>query len=338
MDKWTLLRELESSMQKGEILKEEVAALIGSSSQTEGVQTVTSEGQKKNFSIDVTNILYGIGGLVIFAGVIALVFQNWDSFNGIARIGITLGMALVLYVSSVLLRYQAYDVLSQVMSAVSYALLPLGIGVTLYELDIEPSSLQISIIATILTLFTTTSYFFVKKGVVHLLFALIFGTVTLYSYMATIDETFSSNLGDAYLYLTAVIGIAYGLFAYTLKESPLDHGHARLSKLLFSLGALGVLIPAISLGGIWDILFVFVVVGTFLGSVYLHSRGMLVLSSLFLIFYLFKITAQYFAGSIGWPVALIFIGIITIAVAVVTFKLNQKYFGQTQQVHNNERL
>ena len=52
---------------------------------------------------------------------------------------------------------------------------------------------------------------------------------------------------------------------------------------------------------------------------------MLVISSIFLVIYIIKITAEYFAGSIGWPVALIGIGFLTIIIAVITFHADKRF-------------
>ncbi len=323
MQKEQLLQELKQQVEAGNISSADVSSLFA-----EPVQTET---QKKNFSVNVVNVLYGIGGIVILSGVIALLAQNWDGLNSFARILVTLGMAIAVYASAVLLNYKNHNVLSEVLSAVSYVLFPLGIGVLMYEMDVQIESLQVSIILTALTIFTATSFFLLKKGVVHILFAVIFGTMMAYAYLGTVYSDFIMQSAKPYLYLTLVLGISHGLLAYVFKQPQQKHSINMLGKLLYATGTFGLLVASLSLGGIWDVLFVFVVVGTFLLSVYLHSRGMLILSSIFLIFYLFKITAEYFAQSVGWPIALILIGITTIVVAIGTFKVNQKYFAHAGQ-------
>lgn len=319
MEKEQLLQELRRHAQIGDITESELQAVFYGPG-----ERISSE-HKKRFSLNVVNVLYGIGGLIIFAGIVALIVQNWGELPTIARILITLGMAIVLYISSVLFTSKGYNVLAQILFAVSYVFFPLGIGVSLYEFEVEIGIGGVSFILLCLTLLATISYLILKRMAVNALFAIIFGTSTAYAFLTYALSNASRVDGDIYLYLTLVLGLSHGLLGYVMRPST-DTATSRLGALLYTTGSLGVLIPALALGGIWDVLAVFVIVAVFLLSVYVHSRGMLVLGSVFLIAYLFKITAEYFAGSVGWPVALIFIGIATIAIAIGTFKINQKYF------------
>lgn len=323
MQKEQLLQELKQQVDAGIINRADISSLF--------IENVQADTQKKNSSVNVVNVLYGIGGIVILSGVIALIAQNWDELNSFVRILVTLGMAVAVYASAVLLNSKNHQVLSEVLSAVSYVLFPLGIGVLMYEMDVQIEALQVSIILTALIILAVASFFLMKRGVTHLIFSVIFGTLAAYAYLGTVYSDFIMQSAKPYLYLTLALGISHGLLAYTLRQPHQKHSINVLGSYLYATGTFGLLVAALSLGGIWDVLFVFVVVGTFLLSVYLHSRGMLLWSSVFLIFYLFKITAEYFAQSVGWPIALILIGITTIVVAIGTFKVNQKYFAHAGQ-------
>jgi uncharacterized membrane protein YczE len=46
---------------------------------------------------------------------------------------------------------------------------------------------------------------------------------------------------------------------------------------------------------------------------------------LFLVAYLIRITAQYFSNITGWPIALIFIGIVIIGLGYLAIYINKKY-------------
>ena len=329
MDKEQLLQELRRHAQSGDITESELHSVFYE--RGERISLV----HKKGFSLNVVNVLYGIGGLIIFAGIVALIAQNWGELPTIARILITLGMAIVLYISSVLFFFKKYNVLAQILFAVSYVFFPLGIGVSLYEFDVEIETGGVSFILLCLTLLAAVSYLILKRTAVNALFAIIFGTFTAYAFLTYALSNSVRVDGDIYLYLTLVLGLSHGLLGYVMRPSP-DIATSRLGQLLYTTGSLGVLTPAVALGGVWDVLAVFVIVAAFLLSVYIHSRGMLVLGSVFLIIYLFKITAEYFAGSVGWPVALIFIGIATIAIAIGTFKINQKYFKHAESLRSQE--
>ena len=325
MEKEQLLHELRRHVQMGSITESEFRSVFSDTEES------LSSSHKKRFSLNVINVLYGIGGLIIFTGIVALIVQNWEELPTVARILITLGMAIVLYISSVLVTSKGYNVLAQILFAVSYVFFPLGIGVSLYEFEVEIGTGGASFILLCLTLLATVSYFILKRMAVNTLFAIIFGTSTAYTFLTYALSNASRVDGDVYLYLTLVLGLSHGLLGYVMRSSA-DTATRKLGQLLYATGSLGALVPAVALGGIWDVLAMFVIVAVFLLSVYVHSRGMLALGSTFLIIYLFKITAEYFSGSVGWPVALIFIGVATIAIAIGTFKINQKYFKHAESL------
>jgi len=326
MNKQEVLQNIKTLIDNGQLSKADILGLFN-----------TEVDSKKKSSLGIINILYGIGGLVIFAGVIALIVQNWDSLGSFARVLITLGMAIVLYISSIMVLTRQYNVLAQILISVSYILFPLGIGVMLNELSINPEIGAMSIIGILLTVLAVITYLLFKDLIFSLLFSVFFGTISAYLVLAYILEKASMTYEfDIYLYLTIALGITHALLAYAFTKPQTRVVLRRLGGLFYGTGTLGVLIGALSLGGVWDVLFIFVVIGTFLLSVYVHSRGMLFFSSIFFLGYLFKITGEYFAGSIGWPIALILIGIITIVVAIGTFKINQKYFRNAAQLRSQE--
>jgi hypothetical protein len=89
-----------------------------------------------------------------------------------------------------------------------------------------------------------------------------------------------------------------------------------------------ILGAGLSLGGFWDILYIGLVFGVILLSVYLKSRAFLIFGALFLMAYLIKITGEYFADTIGWPIALIFAGFAVIGVGFVAYYINKEYISK----------
>ena len=177
MDKEQLLQELRRHAQTGDITESELQSVFY------GTRERISPVHKKGFSINVINVLYGIGGLIVFAGLVALIVQNWSEFPTTARILITLGMAIVLFISSVLFTSKGYSVLAQILFAVSYVFFPLGIGVSLYEFEVDTGIGGISFILLCLTLLAAISYLILKRLAVNVLFAVIFGTSTAYAFL-----------------------------------------------------------------------------------------------------------------------------------------------------------
>jgi len=68
--------------------------------------------------------------------------------------------------------------------------------------------------------------------------------------------------------------------------------------------------------------------GLVFAVVYLKSRLVLLLSTLSVISYIIYLTAEYFADSIGWPIALILLGFIIVGLGYMSLALNKKYIFQ----------
>jgi uncharacterized membrane protein YGL010W len=92
---------------------------------------------------------------------------------------------------------------------------------------------------------------------------------------------------------------------------------------------------ALALGGyapdanqVWEVLFIGLAFGMMFLSIVLKSRAILIVSSIYLMVYILKITAEYFSETIGWPLALIVAGFTLIAIGYGTFAINQRYLNQ----------
>ena len=53
--------------------------------------------------------------------------------------------------------------------------------------------------------------------------------------------------------------------------------------------------------------------------------GAFEMSSMYLMAYILKITAEYFTDSLGWPLALVLTGLALIAIGYLHFNLKSKY-------------
>ena len=55
---------------------------------------------------------------------------------------------------------------------------------------------------------------------------------------------------------------------------------------------------------------------------------MLVVASVMLMGYIMKLTSEYFAGDLGWPLALVIAGLLLMAVGYLAFVMNKRYLGR----------
>ena len=163
-----------------------------------------------------------------------------------------------------------------------------------------------------------------------LFFAIIFTTAF---FQFIINAIAGNNLSEESYntllqYRILVTGLAYMLVAYFLSSTARQF----LTGILYSLGALAFLISALALGGFfpdqnifWELVFPLLVFGMIFASVMVKSRSLLFFGTLFLIVYIFKLTAEYFRNSLGWPLALVLAGMLIIAVGFYAVKINRKY-------------
>src|SRR6185369_5327816 len=99
MDKHELLLEVHRLANAGQLTQAEVlSAMTG--------QTLPAEDILKR-RLSISEIMYYIGGGIIFLGIVILVDQNWDSFNTVLRIATTLGSCAAAFIVAILFnRYE----------------------------------------------------------------------------------------------------------------------------------------------------------------------------------------------------------------------------------------
>ena len=100
MDKQQVLAELRQLALSGRLAEEVLAVMpVGSSGQ--------SEVLKQHFTL--SEIMYYIGGGIVFLGICVLAYQNWDNFSSFLRIFVTLGSFVAAFVvGSLLYRYEKF--------------------------------------------------------------------------------------------------------------------------------------------------------------------------------------------------------------------------------------
>ncbi len=315
MEKQQLLAELKQQLQEGLITKSELVAL-----------TSTSSADIDSAPHKMVSVLYTIGAIIAIVGVIILIAQNWNEIGFVGRIAVTLGISLATFVAGFVLCAPHQNKLSQVMFFISAVLAPIGSLVLIDEADMTMSLTTNVVLAFILAVVYGVAYWATRKNILVLI-TVGFGS---WAYYAVLAKTFESSLfdGDILKWAAIVAGAAYILMArgFATKDSEvISVENNAVAGILYAVGAFSILLAGISFGGFFDVLYIAVLFAGFYGSIFLKSRGVLLLSALFLMIHIGKLTVEYFADSIGWPVALIFIGFVVIAVGYGTLWLNRKF-------------
>ncbi len=321
MNKAELLQELSVKVATGEIAREEIAQYLNVSVPA---TNITKPEQASFFSA--TKILYILGAAIVVIGIVVFVSQIWDDIGSFGRILVTLGLGLLLTaVGSTLLKSKPEESIGLVFQFMGGMLIPGGAMVTL--LEINPNWLDIWPIVfafgTIFAFYLLLNY--VHKNAILTFFAILNGTVFIYALTAASTEDMYYGYYDTlYAYLTMAVGVSYLLLAHAFSEG----WNRKLTGALCLFGITGFLGAAFSLvfdSVLWQLLYFIVVMGGLLLSVYMKSRSILVMSTLFLVVHVSYITGEYFADSLGWPLSLVILGFIFIGLGYFSINLNKKY-------------
>ncbi len=288
------------------------------------------QSSKKKSHFSVTKTLYAIGSIIVIIGILFFVQQIWGSIGSFGRIAITLGLGLAITFSGLALsRGQVGRSIDSVFYLIGGVLVPLGIAVTAFELEITDPWMLAFTSGLVFVFYLVLN--FVDKNTVLTLFSIFYGTSTSYSILTAVGfgNSFSNipmdGLYNLYHYLTIAIGTSYLFLAHSFAST----WNKRLVNFLRFFGVLGILWSTFLLQDYDSLLSILsyslVVAGLFFLAAYMKSRLILILSSLFLIAHIWNLTRKYFADSIGWPLTLILMGLIVIGIGFVSVTINKKY-------------
>ncbi len=320
MNKNELLEELSLKIASGEISSEELLQ-FGNITPSQSFRPTAKPG----WHFSVTKMLYFIGAAIVVVGLIIFVQQIWYDIGTFGRIAVTLGLGLLFTsLGSALLKDKPEDSLGTVFHFMGGMLIPSGALVALTELygsvdTLWPVAITIG----------ATSVFYLVINSVHKNALITFFTIancTGFLYLtvgAIVGENYYS-IDTLFEYLTILTGASYLLLSSSFQNT---WNHKLIGALHF-FGSAGILFAAFMLvmdSGIWELMyFALVASGLFL-AVYMKSKIVLIMSTLFLIVHVSYITSEYFADSLGWPISLVILGFIFIGLGYVSISINKKY-------------
>ncbi|MBI4118156.1 MAG: DUF2157 domain-containing protein [Parcubacteria group bacterium] len=327
MNKEELLRELSAKVGAGEVTRAEVMSRLGTvPTQTAQGESLAASGIMSKLShLSITKILYIIGAAIVAVGIIIFIAQIWEDIGSIGRILVTLGLGLIFAVTgSVLLKQKPDQYIGAVFHFIGGVLIPSGVVVTLSELGVKVDSVwPLAIIFGVLFL----SYVLlstVHKHLVLTLFAITNGTAFVYLIVHAIVDSTGLQWRDLDAYLTMVVGASYLLLGHSFRDS----WNKKLVDALYFFGVAGFLGAAFTQvwdNIFWELIYAPLVFGGLFLSVYMKSRNVLVMSTVFLLAYVGYITSEYFADSLGWPISLVILGFIFIGLGYASITINKKY-------------
>ena len=280
--------------------------------------------------LGIAEILYYIGGAIVFLGISILLWQNWSTLGFGTKVLATLGAGVAAYFVGLLFsRDEKTETVGSTFYLISALVMPLGLYVVFNNAGFDANSYgSQSLISGILFGMYLLSYVVFRKNV-FTLFSILFGTWLFFSLTSfMIGSGLYFDNWKFYEYRVLVAGITYMLIGYAFSKNE----RASLSNFLYGFGILGFLGAALSLGGwkpnqnvFWELIYPGLIFGALFLSVYIKSKSFLTWSTLFLMAYIFKITSEYFSGGLGWPLSLVIAGLSMIGVGYMSISLKKKY-------------
>lgn len=285
-----------------------------------------------NKNLNIAQILYYIGGGIVFLGIAILVGQNWSTLGFLTKLLATLGFGIAAYFAGLLFsRDKRTELVGSAFYLISALVTPIGIWVVFDNVGYRNSIGLQALISGIMFLTYLFSLFVSKKNII-ILFNILFGTWFFFSFTSWLvggAPFLNVSSSDFALYRILIIGIAYMLIGYSFSKSD---ERSSLSGFLYGFGILGFLGSTLALGNwepnqniFWELIYPFLVFGALFLSVTIKSRAFLTWGTIFLMGYILKITGEYFSNSLGWPLALVICGLAMIGVGYMSFSIRKKY-------------
>lgn len=280
--------------------------------------------------LGISEILYYIGGAIVFLGIAILLWQNWSTLGFGTKVLATLGAGVAAYFVGVLFsRDERTETAGSAFYLISALVTPMGLWVVFDNAGFDTSSYGSQSLISGIMLGTYLLSLLVFRKNIFTLFSILFGTWLFFSFTGFMiggGQYFDS--WKFYEYRVLVAGIAYMLLGYAFSKTE----RAPLSGFLYGFGILGFLGAALTLGSwkpnqnvFWELIYPGLVFGALFLSVQIKSKAFLTFGTLFLMAYILKITSEYFSSGLGWPLALVIAGLAMIGVGYMSISLKKKY-------------
>lgn len=256
-----------------------------------------------------------IGGILAFSGISIFIAMQWDSMNAFARVIITLGTGIALYVFAIVAAEKNRNSRAVTpLFLLSNIFQPTGLLVLLHEFSSGGEPRHALLFVSFVMALQQALTFYKQKFALLLFFAIAFG--------CTFFVTIFDLLDVQYNYAEMAIGLSLGMVSYGISK----YGFRNMTGFFYLVSSL------LFLAGIYDLLnnssaeplFTAFAALTVYLSVVLKSRTLLTVGTISLIAYIGNYSFEHFTNSIGWPLTLILMGLILIGISFFAMRLNKQ--------------
>ena len=279
-------------------------------------ETGTSAGREARRRTVLVRVLAFLGGTFVFAGLGLFIALQWDHMNAAARIVVTLGSGVAAFALAVLAcRDERFARAGAPLFLVAAALEPAGMLVAFAELGsggdwrwaglITAGTLALQFGAAAAILARTTAVFV----------CVLFGALFWWTTLDLVDAD-----GEA---AALAIGVAIVLASAGLDRTR----HAAITPFWYFAGSAALLSGLFWLveGTVLELVFLLAAAGFVYVATLVRSRTLLLVATLGILAYTGWFTAEHFATSIGWPLALIVFGLAMIGLSALAFRIDRAY-------------
>lgn len=274
-----------------------------------------SQSAKQSSGI-LTRLLGYIGGILIFAGICVFISMYWDDFGSAPRVVVTLGTGFAAFIMGLAcLGDSSYERAATPLFLISSLLQPTGIFVMLNEYASGGDPHHGVLFMAVYMLVQQGATFLAKERTVLAFSAILFGCI----FFATLFDLW--GMGDN------LIGIATGISLLCIAYA-LDHSsHLAIAPFWYFAGSVALLwsvFDAIKRTP-FELAYLGLCALMIYVSTHLRSRTLLLVSTLSMLGYIGYYTAEHFANTAGWPIALVIVGVSLIGLSSLAVRLNNKY-------------
>lgn len=328
------LRKIKELLDSGKMTPEDLAAFTPSTVPVIPLNTEPSaEAPTESRSKTLGAALYIVGAVIVCTGVAALIGQSWEVLNTFTRILFTFGLGVLFLGCGAYLKrtHKAEDMLAETTLAIGSVALVLGSGVIVHEAGLpleEPGT--VAILALLLTALNATLYMLLRSPIIAFT-----GLTTAVVFFHGLSEAIlPDTLEDVFAYTMIFNGIwliVAGIFMARRTVLGAIAGMTRGFGAVFVLGAAMMemvfnnFLSGEETFSLWQLIYPIFLGLIIYTSITVRSRGLLLISSIFLTLYILYISAQYFTDILGWPFTLMVTGAAMIGIAFGVRSLNQKF-------------
>lgn len=317
-DKVALLASLRQAVTAGLISTDEVMAALGASPSP---VPVVEPAQQSISRISAVQLIQYIGGFIVLLGIGTFTATFWEDIGSVERVLIAFGGALVTYILGLTL--MARDTVSHsgvAFQVIAGCLFPFGFAVVFQEsFGLNLTAELLATISGVLLVGYALTYLRVR----HMIFTLFMLAHSITFLYAGVYSLLPNPSIEFMAHLTLLVGAA-GIYVGSTFRGTLNEP---LESIMHFLGSAAMLISPVAVFGsipVWELLYPFLIAFVLYLALRMKNKRMLIVGVLGIMGYVMYLTGQYFADIVGWPVALIFTGILLIVIGYLTVRYKDK--------------